>query len=163
MERLEFITEAESVWRDIHPDQDLTALSVMQRLIWSGRLAADILERTAIDAGLRKRGDYEVLVLIRRSDPITLNPADVADALLVSTSGLTAKLDRLENQGLIERIPDASDRRALRLRITPAGRRLADRAFLKTLDVYREMLAEQSPADLAALSARLELVLRAID
>jgi hypothetical protein len=35
----------------------------------SGRLAEEILERTAIASGLRRRGDYEVLALLRRAEP----------------------------------------------------------------------------------------------
>jgi hypothetical protein len=45
------------------------ALGVAQRLIWSGRLAEQVLERTAIACGLRRRGDYEVLALLRRAEP----------------------------------------------------------------------------------------------
>jgi hypothetical protein len=40
---------------------------------------------------------------------------DAAKKLLSSQSGMTGKLDRLEEQGLIQRLPDPEDRRVIRL------------------------------------------------
>ncbi|MDP9495349.1 MAG: MarR family transcriptional regulator [Actinomycetota bacterium] len=53
-----------------------------------------------------RRGDYEVLALLRRNEPDLLTPVEVAKKLLSSQSGMTGKLDRLEAQGLIQRLPD---------------------------------------------------------
>lgn len=66
----------------------------VQRLPWCGRLAEELLERTAIASGFRRRGDYEVLALLRRVEPALLTPLEVANQLLTSQSGMTGKLDR---------------------------------------------------------------------
>jgi DNA-binding MarR family transcriptional regulator len=59
-----------------------------------------------------------------------------------SQSGMTGKLDRLERKGLIQRTPDADDRRAIRLGITDSGRALIDEAFTTSRSVYQSMLEE---------------------
>jgi DNA-binding MarR family transcriptional regulator len=109
-------------------------------LVWSGRLADEALERTAIASGLRRRGDYEVLALLRRIEPTLLTPLQVAQQLLNAQSDMTGKLDRLHEQGLIQRTPDPNDRRAVGLGITDSGRALVDDAFTKNLSVYESML-----------------------
>src|SRR5690606_31687970 len=61
MPRSDFVAETLAGWTRLRPDEDLTSLGIVQRLIWIGRLAEELLERTATASGLRRRGDYEVL------------------------------------------------------------------------------------------------------
>ena len=51
-------------------------------------------------------------------------PSDLASALRLDTSSLTGHLDRLVDQGFVERRPDPDDRRSTRVSATPAGRAL---------------------------------------
>lgn len=163
MSRLNFSRETVDGWSRLRPDDDLFGLGVAHRLIWSGRLTEELLERTAIASGLRRRGDYEVLALLRRVEPALLTPLQVAQQLLTSQSGMTGKLDRLERQGLIERTPDPDDRRALRLGITDFGRALIDEAFATSLSVYQSMLDGFTPTEVKNLEALLEKLLTRLD
>jgi len=163
MSRLEFSKETVDGWLRLRPDDDLKGLGVVHGLIWSGRLAEDLLERTAVASGLRRRGDYEVLDLLRRAEPALLTPLQVAQRLLTSQSGMTGKLDRLERQGLIQRSPDPEDRRAIRLGITDSGRALIDEAFTTSLSVYQSMLSEFSPSEVKNCEALLEKLLTRLD
>jgi DNA-binding MarR family transcriptional regulator len=112
---------------------------------------------------LRRRGDYEVLALLRQAEPAFLTPLQVAQRLLTSQSGMTGKLDRLERQGLIERTPDPEDRRAIRLGITDAGRTLIEEAFTTSLSVYQTMLDEFTPTEVKDLEALLDKLLTRLD
>jgi len=112
---------------------------------------------------LGRRGDFEVLALLRRNEPDLLTPVEVAKKLLSSQSGMTGKLDRLEEQGLIQRVPDTEDRRAVRLRVTDSGRRLIDEAFGSSLDVYESILDELSPAEREQLATLLTKLLKRLD
>lgn len=163
MSRLEFSRETVDGWLRLRPDDDLLGLGVVHGLIWSGRLAEDLLERTAVASGLRRRGDYEVLALLRQAEPALLTPLQVAQRLLTSQSGMTSKLDRLERQGLIQRGPDPEDRRAIRLGITDFGRALIDEAFTTSLSVYQSMLIEFSPTEVENCEALLEKLLTRLD
>ena len=160
---MNFSRETVDGWSRLRPDEDLFGLGVAHRLIWSGRLAEEVLERTAIASGLRRRGDYEVLALLRRAEPELLTPVQVAQQLLTSQSGMTGKLDRLERQGLVQRTPDPEDRRAIRLGITDAGRDLIDQAFTTSLSVYQSMLDGFTAAEGKDLEALLDKLLTRLD
>jgi DNA-binding MarR family transcriptional regulator len=68
-----------------------------------------------------------VLAALRRSgEPFELNPSVLADTLMLSRAGMTGRLDRLESAGLVRRVADAKDRRAVRVALTVAGRELVD-------------------------------------
>ncbi len=150
-------------WLRLRPDDDLLGLGVVHSLIWSGRLAQELLENTAIASGLRRRGDYEVLALLRRTEPELLSPIQVAQQLQTSQSGMTGKLDRLERQALIQRSPDPDDRRAIKLGITDSGRTLIDDAFTTSLAVYRSMLSEFTTAEVKTFERLLEKLLSKLD
>lgn len=47
---------------------------------------------------------------------------DLAEAVVLSKSGLTSLVDRMERDGLLERRPDPTDRRATRIVLTHAGK-----------------------------------------
>lgn len=163
MTRLDFSRETVDGWSRLRPDDDLFGLGVGYRLIWSGRLAEDLLEKTAIASGLRRRGDYEVLALLRQAEPELLTPLQVAQQLMTSQSGMTGKLDRLEQQGLVQRTPDPEDRRAIRLGITDSGRALIDDAFTTNLSVYQSMLEGFTPTQAKDLEALLEKLLTRLE
>jgi len=163
MTRLNFSRETVDGWSRLRPDQNLFGLGVAHRLVWSGRLAEELLERTAVACGLRRRGDYEVLALLRRVEPAFLTPLQVAQQLLTSQSGMTGKLDRLQRQGLLERIPDPNDRRTIRLEITDAGRALIDQAFTTSLSVYQSMLDEFTPTEGKDFEGLLDKLLTRLD
>lgn len=163
MSRLNFSRETVDAWIRLRPDDDLSGLGVVLDLIWSGRLAEELFEKTANASGLRRPGDFEVLALLRRLEPALLTPLQVAQQLLTSQSGMTGKLDRLERQGFIQRTRDPEDRRAIRLGITDAGRKLIDEAFTTNLSVYQSMLGEFSPTEVTKLEGLLEKLLARLD
>ncbi len=132
-------------------------------MIWSGRLAEELLARAAVASGLNRRGDYEVLALLRRAEPTLLTPRQVAQQLLTSASGMTGKLDRLEQQGLVERSPDPEDRRAIRLGITDTGRTLIDEAFDISLSMYQSMLENLTATELASIETILGKLLTRLE
>lgn len=104
-----------------------------------------------------------MLALLGWAEPALLTPLEVAQQLMTSQSGMTGKLDRLEHSGLIQRIPDAEDRRAMRLEITESGRALIDEAFTKGNKVYQSMLDEFTPTEAKNLDAQLEQLLQRLD
>jgi DNA-binding MarR family transcriptional regulator len=83
----------------------------------------------------------------------------LCDALAVSPPNMVGLLDRLEARGWIARSRDESDRRAWRLRATPAGARIARQAERHMLAFEREqMLAGLTPAQARSLRRLLERI-----
>ena len=102
-----------------------------------------------------------MLATLRRSGPpFRLRPTDLTAETMLTSSGTTKRLDRLEHAGLIGREPDPQDRRGTLIRLTDAGRELIDAVTDDHLDNEREILGGLSDADqrrLADLLRKLQL------
>ncbi|BDE07822.1 hypothetical protein WPS_30980 [Vulcanimicrobium alpinum] len=99
---------------------------------------------------------YFVLLLLVAGDE-GLRPSDVAAELRLDASSLSGHLDRLEASGLLERRPDAADRRVIRAHATDAGRALAARLE----PIGRALCSLEADLDAAAL-ARIDRVVQTI-
>jgi DNA-binding MarR family transcriptional regulator len=80
-------------------------------------------------------------------------------ATLLSSGGMTKRLDRLEEAGLIERRPDPDDRRGTRVRLTRRGKATIDRALATHVANEELLLADFSPAERAELDRLLRRLL----
>ena len=81
---------------------------------------------------------------------------------MLTSSGTTKRLDRLEAAGHIARKPDPTDRRGVLIRLTPKGRSLIDQAAVKHLANERRILSGLTPAEqrqLADLLRKLRITL----
>ena len=85
-----------------------------------------------VDAALRPLGltfaRYEALMLLSFTRRGRLPMAKIGVRLMVHPASVTHTVDKLEEQGLVRREPHPSDGRTTLAVITPAGRRLAQRA-----------------------------------
>jgi DNA-binding MarR family transcriptional regulator len=149
-------------WAKSDPSVDASPLEVVGRLL----LCAAHLER-AIAAALQPLrlsfGDFDVLnTLRRREDELGTNPGDLAQSSLITSGAMTARLDRLQRAGLIRRAPDPTDRRAVRVHLTPEGRRLAERALRAVIAADRAFLDPLSRRQRDTVASGLkQLLLRA--
>ncbi len=102
-----------------------------------------------------------MLATLRRAGPpYRLRPSEFTGALMLTSSGTTKRLDRLEQAGLISRGPDPEDRRGILITLTPAGLERLDAATEAHLDNERRLLEELTEADrrrLADLLRKLQL------
>jgi DNA-binding MarR family transcriptional regulator len=147
-------------WRSERPDLDPSPIGVIGRISRLARELEQRLEPTYREHGL-EQGWHDVLATLRRSGPpYRLRPTEFSGALMLTSSGTTKRLDRLERAGLIERAPDPDDRRGTLISLTAKGHELIDRVTEAHLDNERRILAGLSDDDqqrLAALLRRLQL------
>lgn len=129
------------------PEHDTAGLAVTGRLLRLARLVEDRRGERLRELGLTP-ADYDVLATLRRrSGTRGLNPGDIQRAVMVTSGGMTKRLDRLQEAGLVERRPDPDDRRGVRIRLTRRGRTVIDRALRDLLAVERDLVAAAIPAD----------------
>src|ERR687896_581232 len=100
---------------------------------WRGLLRVHAGMTKALDAELTREhrlplSSYEVLLYLADSENGRLRMSELADAVLLSRSGLTRLVDRLERDGLLQRVRCESDARGLFAGLTPEGRRVFDAA-----------------------------------
>ena len=151
-------------WQRERPDLDSSPIGVIGRI---SRLARELearLEPVYRAHGLEP-GWHDVLATLRRTGPpYQLRPTEFADALMLTSSGTTKRLDRLEHAGLITRAPDPADRRGTLITLTAKGLELIDNVTKAHLDNERNLLAALSEAEqrrLADLLRKLRLGLPA--
>jgi DNA-binding MarR family transcriptional regulator len=149
-------------WQRERPDLDTTPLGVIGRISRLSRQIERRLEVVYAASGLEP-GWYDVLAALRRAGPpYQLRPTDFAAALMLTTSGTTKRLDRLEAAGLITRRPDPGDRRGILITLTPAGLHLFDAAVERHMTNEHRILAGLTAAEqrqLASLLRKLTLTL----
>ncbi|MFD4438783.1 MarR family winged helix-turn-helix transcriptional regulator [Nocardia sp. NPDC058519] len=138
-------------WQRERPDLELEAMAVFGRLGRLMNIAMARIESVFTTHGLQ-RGEFDVLAALRRSGtPFELNPSVLADTLMLSRAGMTGRIDRLEAAGLVRRIADREDRRAVRVALTEEGRALVDTVVVAHTENETAMLSVLEPADRAAL------------
>jgi DNA-binding MarR family transcriptional regulator len=116
-------------WARERPDLDVSALALLGRLFRASQLADGDLSAHARANGLGP-GWFDLLAALRRSGPpYELNPTELMRTTLLSSGGMTKRIDRLAVAGLVERRPDPADRRGTLIRLTPRGRALIDEAL----------------------------------
>jgi DNA-binding MarR family transcriptional regulator len=71
---------------------------------------------------------YDALLHVHESGEPGIRMTDLARKVVLSKSGLTTLVDRLEERSLLRRIPDSDDRRAIRITLTERGRESFRRA-----------------------------------
>jgi DNA-binding MarR family transcriptional regulator len=97
-----------------------------------------------------------VLATLRRSgNPYMLSPTRLYEAAMISSGGMTNRLDRLERAGLIERRPDPNDRRGKLIALTAAGRRVIDETITRHVANEERLLSVLPTAEQEKLNALL--------
>jgi DNA-binding MarR family transcriptional regulator len=149
-------------WARERPDLDTTAMELFGRVYRISRLSGDAMERCYGRFGIT-RADFDVLATLRRSgDPFQLSPSRLAASLMLTTGGMTGRLDRLQRVGLVERTPDPVDRRALLVGLTERGRLLVDDAVAAGVAAQAAQLADLPPDRVAAAVDVLREVLASV-
>jgi DNA-binding MarR family transcriptional regulator len=82
---------------------------------------------------------------------------------MLTTGGMTGRLDKLERAGLLRRSPDPHDRRALHVTLTDQGLALVDEAVGAGLAVQTEALSALDAEQAGALAGLLRELLSGAD
>jgi DNA-binding MarR family transcriptional regulator len=146
-------------WREERPDLDVAALELFGRLFRAVQLSNAALAQGLSQYGLRP-GWFDLLAALRRAGPAhALNPTQLMGATLLSSSGMTKRLDRMEEAGLIERRSDPNDRRGTLVRLTRRGKALIDRALQTHVANEERLLGALTAAERRTLDRILRTLL----
>jgi DNA-binding MarR family transcriptional regulator len=144
-------------WARERPDLPSLPMAVLGRLSDAAeRVMRDHMNPLFADSGLQP-GEFDVLATLRRSGkPYMLSPTQLYEALMISSGGMTARLDRLERAGFIERRPDPSDRRGKLIALTEGGKRVIDETLSRHVVNEQRILASLTQAEQERLNALLK-------
>lgn len=142
-------------WRRERPDLDPAPQGVIGRV---HRLALALTaELTPVyEAHGLSEPEFDLLAALRRTGaPYELPAGELAAHTMVTTGGLTKRVDRLQARGLVERIAGGDDARRRLIRLTDAGRAVIDEAFTAHLANEHRLLRDLGAEDAAALEPLL--------
>jgi DNA-binding MarR family transcriptional regulator len=97
-----------------------------------------------------------VLFLLRSPDGMLIG--DVARTLGVGPSGMSGLIDRMEAAGLVRRVTEPDDRRAVRLKLTDSGVAARERARTVAADLNARLSQGFSEEELDVVSRWLTAV-----
>ncbi len=122
--------------------------------------------RSLLDERLRAIGQssarMEALAAIMNS-PWPSAQVDIAKRLRIEGPTMTRMLDTLEADGLVERLPDPTDRRSKQLRLTPAGENALEEIFAVADDLRERLLRGIAPDKMEELNALLVMLTERLD
>ncbi|MPV36560.1 MarR family winged helix-turn-helix transcriptional regulator [Georgenia subflava] len=150
-------------WQRERPDLQPLPLHVFSRV---SRLARhlDLTRRSAFAEHGVEAWEFDVLSALRRAgEPYELTPGRLIAETLVSSGTMTNRIDRMVAHGLVVRSADATDRRVVKVRLTPVGKARVDAAMSALLDSERELLSALPEAELARLRDSLRTLLLPFD
>lgn len=120
-EELDRLDESLVVWAREIPNLDPLTEGIVQRLQFLAKRFNQSMDQTLEEFGLEHRS-YDLLGKLRSvGPPYQRTPGELADAMHLSSGAMTNRLDRVEEAGLIRRLPDPSDRRGTLIEPTEAG------------------------------------------
>lgn len=149
-------------WNVCRPDLDVSALEVFGRLhrafLHYQSAIVPIFEHHGINMA-----SFDVLAALRRrGEPFRMTAGELAASSLVTTGGITLRVDRLEEQGLVVRERDTQDRRVVYIQLTSQGRTVVDAVADEHFSNELALLAGLSERDRSALAELLSRLERSV-
>lgn len=159
---MDLIDRMNEQWRAVRPDLDPEPLEVVGRVI----VLAQYLERRVNEAlaihGLTL-GQFDILATLRRQPDERLTPTQLMRSVMLSSGGMTNRLDRLEEAGWVGREADPADRRGVVVRLTDAGRKVIDAATATRFAEARKSLPSLGAAKLGVMKDLLRQWLESLE
>ena len=150
-----------AAWRRVRPDLDGRPLEVVGRVI----VLAKHLERS-VEAALEPHklslGQFDILGTLRRQDG-GMTPSQLLQSVVLSSGGMTNRLDRLEQAGWVVRQADPADRRGVVVVLTPAGRQAIDAATDTRFAEAAASLPQLTPKETEQLAELLRRWLHGVE
>ncbi len=153
-------------WKQQRPDLDVSPIAVVTRL---SRLQSYL--QPEIAAVFERFGlttpSFAVIATLRRSGPpYQRSQRALMDALQLTSGTISVRIDRLERDGIVERLPDPNDQRGVLVRLTEKGLKLFDQVaplHLANEDRLLSALSQEQREQLASLLRTLLLSFEAFD
>ncbi|WP_069162014.1 MarR family winged helix-turn-helix transcriptional regulator [Nocardia altamirensis] len=128
-------------WNRERPDVDVSPMAVIGRVQRLSRLFEQELKRFFSEFGM-EFWEFDVLATLRRSGGDEgLTAGALIKVAMVTSGAITNRIDRLVAKNWVERLPCPEDRRVIRVRLTPEGRKMIDDVLPKHMDNEQRILA----------------------
>ncbi|MFF0499410.1 MarR family winged helix-turn-helix transcriptional regulator [Nocardia aobensis] len=150
-------------WGRVRPDLDVWPTHVIGRLKRMGRRLEREMKEFFARYGL-EYWEFDVLSTLRRSGgPDGLTAGDLIKATMVTSGAITNRIDRMAAKDLVRRVPDARDRRTIRVQLTDHGRDVIDEVMPLHVDNEIRLLSGMNRTELDQLADLLRRLSESLD
>jgi DNA-binding MarR family transcriptional regulator len=134
-------------WRRVRPETDIEAMAIVPRILRLAYLWDRFVQELTASFDLQ-RGWLDVLSALRRTGPPHRLPATrLARTVLLTSGGMTARIDRMEEAGFIRRLDDPTDRRGVLVELTRTGKDAVEKIIDAQRDHYEPVLSVLTRAE----------------
>ena len=157
--RTDWTDELLQSWSALQPGFQVGVYDVTARI---SRLALHIARHQEEVFGRfdLNRGDVGVLSALRIAGPPNqLSPTQLFKGLMLSSAGITSRLDRLEKRGLVRRVRHPNDRRGVLVELTEQGRSVLHQAVAANTAAEPELIEGLTKEEVRSLAELLKKML----
>lgn len=157
------VDKIHAAWRAAMPGVTLDGAAILARSERITRAAALEVDAALTQHGL-DAGQFNVLSALRRAPPPhRLRPTEIFRALMISSGGLTDRLNRLERAGLIRRVHSNTDKRSAPVELTAEGTARVEAAFREQMSLENDLVAALGADEREHLVRLLRKMARALE
>ena len=150
-------------WTEERPELDVSSIEVVGRLLRIAGLLERRFQRLCREYGFSFWA-FTVLTALRRAgEPYRLTPGQLQTAGMVTAAAVTKRVRRLEELGLVERLPDPADGRGTLVGLTQRGLVLVDDLAERYLEEERAAISPLGRKEQADLARLLQVVLLGLE
>lgn len=153
------VDRVEAGWRRERPDIDVDSVGIVTR-IWRIGRHLDRHRKERLETLGTDRVALDVLAMLRRAGPPYRRTAgELMASALITSGGMSQRLERLEAAGLVSRHVHPTDRRKVDVELTPAGMAVVDEVTGALMANESSLLDVLDPAEQQQLRALLKKLL----
>lgn len=150
-------------WAAERPDLDVSPMGIIGRVSRLALIIDKELSRVFEQFDLY-RWSFDMLATLRRSGaPYRLSPGALLRSMMVTSGTMTNRIDRLEEKGLVRRVPDPEDRRGILVELTEQGRELVDIVLISHVANEERILKALSKEEQQTLATLLSKLLSSLE
>lgn len=146
-------------WRRVRPDLDVSSVAIVSRLERVMDHVDPELEALYAEHGLSGPNFAVLVTLARLNQPGGVSQRRLMDELGLTSGTVSVRMDRLVEQGLVERQVDPDDKRNSRITLTDQGMQLFERIVPAHLANERRLLSSLSEVEQELLATLLRKLL----
>ena len=157
------LDDALVIWAREIPDLDPLTEGIVERIGIMSHALEESLEQTLAEFELDRRSFHVLGRLRSYGKPYQRSAGMLAKDMRLSSGAMTNRLDQLEKAGLVKRLPDLDDRRALHVELTDKGHKLWADSLSAQANKEAQLAAALDERELAQLNKLLRKVLTGLE
>lgn len=150
------IEDIRAQWAKQRPDIDTGPMGLIGRVVRLSALYSEEMSKTFAEHGLSAASFDVLATLLRSGPPHALSPNQLLATMMVTSGTMTNRIDQLEKDGFVERVPNPEDKRSVHVKLTTIGLGKIDAAVSDHVVVQKRLVDGLSELDQFELNTLLD-------